>query len=300
MPRLPKTKHKPGKPEKMKKKLTLLIFLFPAIIMAQEVKNGGLIFDLGKNKRDKQHIQDSIDRVQDSLKMNQPMIPEEDETQRAQKEKKQKREQSSSVQDDWKRNGLFKALFHVGINGAQIDGDNYAGYDQIGLDAGVGTFIRVHKYLAFTMSIDYSMKGARQHLVQDPNNPSPSQYQVQWDYLEVPLMLHVVGKNLVTFGMGLQPAVMVRYREWDQYGNRRDVNTPLYPAPGGMPNLFDLEGIAALHFIVWKRVLLGIKFSYSLTRVRSSLYATPFNGEYNNLLTFEAGYLLDMVKKKNK
>ena len=280
----------------MKKKLTLLIFFFPMLIMAQEFKNGALIFDLGKNKRDKQHIQDSLDRVQDSLNTNQPMIPEEDETQRAKKEKKQKAEKTTTAQDDWKKNGLFKAMFHAGINGSQIDGDQYSGYNQIGLDAGVGTFIRFHKYLAFTVSFDYSMKGARQVLRQDPNNPTLSLYQVQWDYLQVPLMLHVVGKNLVTFGLGVQPAVMVRYKEWDEQGNRRDNNNP----PGGTPNLFDLEGIAALHFIIKNHYMLGIKFSYSITRIRPSLYATAFHGEYNNILTFEAGYLLDAVKKKNK
>jgi len=96
------------------------------------------------------------------------------------------------------------------------------------------------------------------------------------------------------FGLGLQPGVMVRYREWDEAGDRRDNNNP----PGGYPSAFDLEGVAALHFLIKKQIMLGIKFSYSFIKLRGALYTSRVNGEYNNILTFEAGYLLSTVKKK--
>jgi Outer membrane protein beta-barrel domain len=270
----------------MKKKLTLLIFLFPAFIMAQEIKNGSIIFDMHPKKN----------KQEDTTQQQQQYSSDDDEEQQKPKKEKKVRQSSGPMlytAADYKREGLFKAWFHAGINGSQIDGDNYAGYNQIGLDAGVGAMLRFHKYLAFTMSLDYSMKGARQQLRQDPNVPTLSKYQVQWDYVEVPVMLHVIDKELVMFGLGLQPGVMIRYKEWDENGNDRTSNPP-----GGSPRIFDLQAVAALHFIIVKRVTLGVKFSYSTIKIRGSMAANRFNGEYNNVLTFDVGYILSTVKKK--
>jgi hypothetical protein len=269
-----KTKHNRNEPETMKKKLTLLIFLFPLVIMAQQVNNG---------------------RVQSDSTQQQSNQDDEGQ-QKPKKQRKANTDATADAQGDWKRNGLFKALFHVGLNACQIDGDNYNGYDQFGLNAGVGALVRFHKYLSVSMSIDYSMEGARQQLKNDPNNTTPEKYQVQWDYIQVPLMLNVHDKNIVMFGVGLQPAVMVRYQEWDSYGANITNATP--PPPGGTPHVFDLDGVAALHFLVLKKIMLGAKFSYSLIPVRGSEPTNKLKGEYNNVLTFEVGYLLDTVKKR--
>jgi len=269
----------------MKKKLTLLIFLFPAFIMAQDVKNGAITFDLHPKK----------DKPADTTQQQQTTSDDDDEQQKPKKQKKVRESSGPMLYTaaDYKREGLFKAWFHAGVNGSQIDGDNYAGYNQIGLDAGVAALLRFHKYLAFSMSLDYSMKGARQQLKQDPNAPTLSKYQVQWDYVEVPLMMNVLDKDLIMFGLGLQPGIMIRYKEWDEQGNDRTRDPP-----GGAPRIFDLEGVAALHFVVVKKVTLGVKFSYSLTKIRGAVYANRLNGEYNNILTFDVGYILSTVKKK--
>src|ERR1700722_17441998 len=44
---------------------------------------------------------------------------------------------------DYRKDGLFIGLFHVGASLSQIDGDAYWGYNKIGFDAGVGTMVRV-------------------------------------------------------------------------------------------------------------------------------------------------------------
>ena len=48
------------------------------------------------------------------------------------KEKKQKvaKENTENIAEDWKKDGLFKAILHVGINGAQVDGDAGAAREQ--------------------------------------------------------------------------------------------------------------------------------------------------------------------------
>ena len=291
-----------NKLETMKKKLTLLIFLFPILIMAQEVKNGAIIFDIGKNKREKQRIQDSLDRVQDSLKMNQPLEEQEDEDQA--KVKKEKRTRNTgSVTEDWKKEGLFKAILHVGINGAQIDGDGYAGYNKIGIDAGVGATIRFHKYFSVTMELNYAQKGAQQKFTAQSNqsvldSSSRQLYRVGWDYLAVPISINVQDKKLVMFSLGLAPSVMVRYKERTEAG-QDDTNNP----PNGQPKKFDLSGFAMLNFIIQKHYMLGIKFDYSLISIRGPQYPgiSKVLGEYNNVLTFRFGYIFDKTSfKKNQ
>jgi len=273
--------------EMMKKKLTLLIFLFPLLIMAQEGKNGAIIFDMHPKK----------DKPADTTQLQQTTSDEDEEQQNTKKQRKPKGESALKsglyTATDYKREGLFKAWFHAGINGSQIDGDNYAGYNQIGLDAGVGLLIRFHKYFAFSTSIDYSMKGARQQLVESSNPQSLSKYQVQWDYIEIPIMMNVVDKDIVMFGLGLQPGLMVRYKQFTE----DDQNVTANP-PEGQPHVFDLEGVAALHFLIIKKITLGAKFSYSLMKLRGPSNTNRLNGQYNNVLTFDIGYILSTVKKK--
>lgn len=269
----------------MKKKLTLLILLFPVLLMAQTVEHGAVIFDMHPKN----------DKKADTTR--QQTTPDDEEDQQQQKKvKKQRAEPISSglyTATDYKREGLFKAWFHAGVNGAQIDGDNFAGYDQIGLDAGVGILFRFHKYFSFSTSIDYSMKGARQQLVPNPNAPSLYKYQVQWDYVEVPLMINVHDKDLVIFGLGLQPGIMVRYHQWDSNNDNVTSNPP-----EGQPHVFDLEGVAALHVLVIKKVTFGLKFSYSILKLRGPSVTNRLNGQYNNVLTLDIGYILSTVKKK--
>jgi hypothetical protein len=277
----------------MKKKLTLLIFLFPLCLMAQTGYNHGVFtIDFGKKKQQ--------DTVQNKNAQQQYQTDEDEDNPnpKPKKEKKQhvaKDTTHNEAVPDFRKDGLFKALFHIGINGAQIDGDNQSGYNQIGLDAGVGTLIRFHKFLSVSMCLDYSMKGARQKFVFDPNVVSQQKYQVQWDYMEVPVMLNFHAKNFMILGLGLQPGVMVRYKEWTEDG--QEISSS-YATP--QPNRFELEGIGALHFVVKEHYLLGFKFSYSITKARGNFMPSVRNGQYNNVLTFEFAYLMNPIKKKGR
>ena len=286
----------------MKKKLTLLIFFFPMLIMAQEVKNGAIIFDMGKNKREKQRIQDSIDMVQDSIRQNQPLQEEEDENTKQAHRVKEKREQTS-ITEEWRKEGLIKAVAHVGINGAQIDGDGYAGYNKIGLDAGVDAMIRFHKLFSVTIGFNYAMLGAQQKFTQQNNqstidSSSRQLYRVGWDYIQLPVALNIQDKKLVMFSLGLAPGVMVRYKERTEAG-QDDTNNP----PNGPPHKFDLSGFAMLNFVIQQHYMLGIKFAYSFISIRGPQYpgVSKVVGEYNNVLTFRFGYIFDKTSfKKNR
>jgi hypothetical protein len=169
----------------MKKKLTLLILLLPALLMAQTgiSKNGTITFDFGKKKQ----------QQADTVKQQQPPISSDDDGDAppAKKQKAQKpaptpvvkKEENQPEKVDYKNEGLFKALFNVGINACQIDGDGYAGYNYPGLEAGIGAMLRVHRFLSVSMEIDYSQQGAKQAFIFTDAPQTLQKYRVQWDYI---------------------------------------------------------------------------------------------------------------------
>jgi len=189
---------------------------------------------------------------------------------------------------------LFKGLFNVGLNACQVDGDNQAGYRYLGFHGGVGVMVRYHKYLSTSIEINYSMKGAKERIVQNPNPNSRQLYQMQLDYIDIPIsLLNVHDKKLVMFSLGLTPSVLVRYKERDGVGNDVTDNPPY-----GQPKRFDLSGFAGFGFVIKQQFYLGGKFSYSFIKMRGAYPGTKTNGQYNNVITFRFMYILGSIKKK--
>ncbi|MCX7058603.1 MAG: hypothetical protein NTZ79_15865, partial [Proteobacteria bacterium] len=135
----------------MKKKLTLLIFLFPVVAFAQTQynKDGSISFDFGKKKQ--QQV--------DTPKPEKIIYPsDEEEAEEAKTAKQRRAERKASKPDtkddfDYKRDGLFKGLFHAGLNACQIDGDNEYGYKYLGANVGIGVMVRFHKFVSVSMMI---------------------------------------------------------------------------------------------------------------------------------------------------
>src|ERR1043165_9035546 len=54
----------------------------------------------------------------------------------------------------------------VGANFAQVDGDNYAGYHRIGINAGGIVYTKFDEHLAASIEILYSQKGSHGHFAE--------------------------------------------------------------------------------------------------------------------------------------
>ncbi len=276
----------------MKKKLTLLIFLLPFLAFAQtQYKDGTISIDFGKKDKKQQPV--------DTPKPEKFVYPSDEEEAEAETPKQRREKKKASTDNkedfDFKRDGLFKGLFNVGINAAQVDGDNQAGFRYLGFHGGVGVMIRYHKYLSTSMEINYSMKGAKERIVPNPNPLSAQLYLLQLDYIDIPIsLLNVHDKKLVMFSLGLTPSVLVRYKERDAAGNNVTDNPPF----GRAPKRFDLSGFAGFGFVIKQQFYLGCKYSYSFLSMRPAYAGTKTNGQYNNVLTFRFMYILNGIKKK--
>jgi hypothetical protein len=274
----------------MKKKLTLLILLLPFVLFAQtQYKGGVLTIDVEKKNK---KIQDTVEKEQYVY----PSDEEEEEAPKPKREKKVKAHQEDAV--DFKRDGIFKGIFHVGLNATQVDGDNEWGYKHLGVNVGVGAMVRYHKHLSFSIEMAYAMRGARARLT--PAGANANFFKTNMDYIEIPVsLLNIHDKKLVMFSLGLTPAVLVNYREWDRVsGLEVDYNNPPY----GQPRKFDLSAFGGFYFVIKQHFVLGAKFSYSLISFRRAEPGTRVNGQYHNMITFGFKYIMDKAsfRKKNK
>jgi hypothetical protein len=271
----------------MKKKLTLLILLLPFALFAQTGYKGGVItIDMGKKKP----------KQEDTVQKEQYTYPS-DEEEDAPKQKKQKAKTANEKEEvpDFKRDGLFKGLFHVGLNASQVDGDNEWGYKHLGVNVGVGAMVRFHQNLSVSLEMGYAMRGAKARL--SPNGANANFFKTNFDYVEVPVSLNVHDKKLVMFSVGLIPAVLVRYQEWDRIsGFQIDYNNP----PFGQPRKFDLSVFGGFYFVIKQHFALGGKFAYSVLSMRGAENGTRVNGQYHNVITVRFMYILDKASFKKK
>jgi hypothetical protein len=83
----------------------------------------------------------------------------------------------------------FKGGFVMGMNAAQIDGDNTAGYRQVGASGGVRALVDLGKRWELLIDILYSQKGGRKSV--DNESPFGQVAFSRLNYLEVPVLLNL-------------------------------------------------------------------------------------------------------------
>lgn len=263
------------------KKQTLLIFLFPLFILAQEAPVIRFdLNDIGKKKNQDTQIENEKQSKPKKLHGEKP-LPEE------------KEEETPDL-----RNGLFKGLFFAGLNACQVDGDDAAGYSYMGAHVGVGAMVKFHKYMSVSMEIVYNMKGAQRRLFN--NNSADSSFQLVHDYMQVPILFNVHDKRTIMFSAGISLGYMVRYKQiisGTDYTNA-DNTAPIASEYIKPPKKFDVCAEVGLHFIIKEQFALGGRFSYSLIGMRDALPGSKVRKQYNNVLTFRFMYILSPKSKK--
>lgn len=109
----------------------------------------------------------------------------------------------------------FHAGLIAGLNGNQIHGDTYSGFDQAGLVGGVFVCTDPSKTWYFQMEMQYSQKGSKK-------NPNPEKgdydaFELRLKYVEVPFLARYNFRKLY-FEVGETIGVLAGVREWDDYG----------------------------------------------------------------------------------
>ncbi|MEO1513561.1 MAG: outer membrane beta-barrel protein [Bacteroidota bacterium] len=82
----------------------------------------------------------------------------------------------------------FKAGPVVGLNASQIDGDRYAGYNKMGLNAGIRVAAQLTDRSELVIELLYSQRGSQSELVRGTDL---FPFQIKTDYVAVPIMYNL-------------------------------------------------------------------------------------------------------------
>lgn len=80
----------------------------------------------------------------------------------------------------------FNGALVLGLTAAQIDGDNLAGYDKLGLMGGLKLDYRLEKPWYLSLELLYSQRGSQSELRSDGSVPLK---KINLHYLEIPLLI---------------------------------------------------------------------------------------------------------------
>lgn len=178
-----------------------------------------------------------------------------------------------------------------GINAAQVDGDDFAGYHKVGINTGFYAQIPVWKYFFVSTEILYSQRGAKSPTIQG----QPLEYQINLNYAEVPLLFHFQDKKAFNIGAGVAYARLLKEAEWYM----QEPNPPIQTCMGKPTNPSTLDPhfvclrkndysvVAEGNYLPLSHLAINVRFAYSIAPFGYRGASNFINrGMYHNLLSF--------------
>jgi len=106
---------------------------------------------------------------------------------------------------------FFKMVVPVGFNFTQVDGDDLAGYNKIGFQAGIGTMLVLDELERFETGFEilYSQLGS------NTNSRSPNQIKLAFDYASIPIYFNYKDQGQGYIGTGLVINRLVDQRRYE-------------------------------------------------------------------------------------
>ncbi|WP_075590395.1 porin family protein [Labilibacter marinus] len=184
----------------------------------------------------------------------------------------------------------FKAGAVGGMTFSQVDGDTYAGFNKLGVVAGLYVEREFSELWSAQFEIVYKQKGSR-------HNPNESigdytKYQLDFGYVEVPIIAKIHVKKF-SFEAGVSLGSLIHSYEGDQYG---ELPESIYPFED-----FEFSSITGINYQFHPRMYMNLRWSYAFTRVRKA-YGGDFDdqkpphwgdgkyGQYNHVASFSIYY----------
>lgn len=180
----------------------------------------------------------------------------------------------------------FYAGLVCGLNAAQVDGDNYGGYNQPGLLAGISIMRKDPAKFNYGFELSYSMKGSHKKTTED----DPAPFQLRYTYICLPVFadLKELGPHLkrVHVRAGLSNNIKISSKV--NFGNGWEQNT-LRP--------YELSGVLGIKYLINKKAGFWIRHENSILSVGSpgssaQFYKIGRNALRNRLVSFAFSYEL--------
>lgn len=175
----------------------------------------------------------------------------------------------------------FNAGLIAGATFAQVDGDHYAGFHQLGFTAGAYANLPLDDYFAVQLELKYSLLGAHSS-DKEVNEYYYPPYSLRLHYAEIPLMLQY---NLGYFRVGGRPLDFITL----EAGVSADVRLRAtedadadYRVTTNRWNFFSATGNAGVHVAFNEHIGIGARFMYSVVPCRFTGNPGWFINQYYN------------------
>ncbi len=180
----------------------------------------------------------------------------------------------------------------AGANFSQVDGDAYAGYHKAGLNVGGIVYTRFTPHLAASLEILFSQKGARGNQPQQLGRTDTflTDYRINLNYAEVPIMLNYFDRRRSHFGAGFSYSQLINGEELigiSRGTQEGEIDASAYPF-----KKMDVNFLMSGNLHLTKGLFLNLRFQYSLLAIRKTHYPGIGRAEqYNNLFAVRLMYL---------
>lgn len=192
----------------------------------------------------------------------------------------------------------FRAGAIVGLTASQIDGDLSAGYNKLGLQAGLRVIGRLTERTDASLEFLFSQRGAQRELIQ--NKYGDPQYPFSLNYVEVPIQWHfkdwlVEGEDesenyyKVSFNAGFSYARLIGSRVKDKEEN------PFYGLIPDYLNKNDFSFVLGFNFFANRHLGFTVRYNRSIGYMYDprDFNAPPYDRAWNgHCLYFQTVYLL--------
>ncbi|MBR5254161.1 MAG: PorT family protein [Bacteroidales bacterium] len=167
---------------------------------------------------------------------------------------------------------MLKAYAVLGLNAAQIDGDEVFGYEKFSPQAGLGIIMpfnmrKPNEGWQLSTELLYSQRGANEKL-------DPFRYNTSLHYVDIPVMIHFIDvRGGLTFGLGAQYGRLFKINE--DWGLPNEVIQSFErPVDGILPAFKrnDFSVVADIRFTIWEKIKFSFRYQYSLAPIREDVW----------------------------
>ncbi len=187
----------------------------------------------------------------------------------------------------------FQGGIGCGLNFSQVDGDTYAGFHKVAINAGAMVYTHFSRIWGASMEINYTRKGSRAETqLESPNvGTYIESYYLKVNYVEVPLVFHCIYDKTYDIEVGASFAYLVSSSE-SVYADRPVVIDPVI----NRFNTSDIDALVGVTHKIYKQLYGNVRYQYSLTSIRPYErvpygYGSNSKGQFNNLFTLRFEYL---------
>jgi hypothetical protein len=186
----------------------------------------------------------------------------------------------------------------LGMNLTQVDGDEYFGYNKVGLNLGPMVIVPFgpKKNWSASMELLYSQKGSYHR-----GHTDTTTYWLRLDYAEIPVLFHYTDKKVISGGIGFSYGRLVNFKETI---NDHALDSTYFAQPTTSMSNDDFSVIADLQIRIWSKLWADVRYQYSMKSNRSvhitDLSTTPRNeydrDQYNNVITIRLTWVFNQEK----